>query len=178
MDWLKDIINRLLSIFPRIWICSPAEAGVLITIGKHTSIKEAGWYIFWPLIQRVVWMEIKTQVVDLRTQSVRAKCGTSVAVSGAIQYRVIDVKRAILDVQDVDKSLSTLALGIILEFVKRRSLDECMNIEELKGEILKGIREAATGWGLKIEKIYITDLDKARNIRLLTNKTTSLPSGE
>jgi len=178
VDWLKDIIDRLLSIFPRIWICSPAEAGVLITLGKYVSTKEAGWYVFWPLIQRIIWVEVKTQVVDLRIQSVRAKCGNSVAVSGAIQYRVVDVKRAILDVQDVDKSLSTLALGIILEFVKRRSLEECMSIEELKGEILKGIREAAAGWGLKIEKVYITDLDKARNIRLLTNKTTNITSEE
>ena len=35
----------------------------------------------------------------------------------------------------------------------------------LNKEILKGIKEAAQGWGAKIEKIYITDLDKTRNIR-------------
>jgi regulator of protease activity HflC (stomatin/prohibitin superfamily) len=172
MDWLRDIVNRLLSVFPRIWICAPHEGGVILTFGSRVSVKYAGWYIYWPLIQRIIFMEIKPQVVDLRIQSVRAKCGNSVAVSGAIQYRVIDPKRAILDVQDADRTLSTLALGIILEYVSKRSLDDCMSIDNLRAEILKGIRDAASGWGLKIERVYITDLDKARNIRLLTNGRT------
>jgi len=144
--------------------------GVVLTFGKRVSVKGAGWYVFWPLIQRIIWMDIKTQVVDLRNQSVRTKCGNSIVVSGAIQYYITDIKKAILDVQDLDKSITTLALGIILEFVKQRTLDECRDVNMLKAEILRGIRDAARGWGIKIEKVFITDLDRARNIRLLTNE--------
>lgn len=173
MEWLKVIVNKILSIFPCIWICSPNESGIRITFGKYVSAKEAGIYLWWPLIQKVVYMDVKTQVVDLRNQSVRTKCNNSVVVSGAIQYRITDVRKAILDVQDVDRSLITLALGIVLEYVKQRTLEECLDIENLKTEILKGIRDAAAGWGLKIEKVFITDLDRTRNIRLLTNNNTT-----
>lgn len=126
--------------------------------------------MYWPMIQKIIYMEITTQVVDLRAQSIRTQDNESTVVSGAIQYSVRDIKKAILNVQDVDKSLETLALGIIFDFVHSRKLDDCRNIEVLKAEILKGIKDAATGWGLKIEKVYITDLDKTRNIRLLFNK--------
>ena len=173
MHWLNDIIVRLLTIFPRLWCCLPHEAGVRITLGKTVSTLTPGWYVYWPLIQKLLDMEIKTQVVDLRNQSVRTTCGNSVVVSGAIQYRIVDISKAILDVQDIDRSLTTLALGIILEYVKQRTLDDCMDVDKLKTEILKGIRDAATGWGIKVEKVFITDLDKARNIRLLTNATIS-----
>jgi len=175
MEWLRDLFNRLLSIFPRIVILSPYEAGIRITLGNNCKQINSGWYLYWPLIQRIVWMEIQTQVVDLRNQSVRTKDGKSTVVSGAIQYSIKDVSKAILNVQDVDKSLEVLALGIILEFVKNKTLEECQNINALKDEIKKGIKEAAQGWGLKIEKVYITDLDKARNIRLLTNKLNQNP---
>lgn len=181
MDWLKDIINRLLSVFPRVWLCAPNEAGVRITFGKFVSTKSAGWYIYWPLVQSIVWMDIKTQVVDLKNQSIRTKCGASIVVSGALQYKIVDVKKAILDVQDLDKSLATLALGIIFDFFHKQTLVECMDIDALKTEVLRGLRDAASGWGLKIEKIYITDLDKARNIRLLTDwnsTTTPISIGE
>lgn len=114
-------------------------------------------------------MEVQTQVVDLRSQSVRSKDGHSLVVSGAIQYSIKDINKAVFNVQDVDKSLETLALGIILEFVKNRTVEECQDIVALKKEILRGIKDAAQGWGLKIERVYITDLDKARNYRLLTN---------
>ena len=170
MEWLKDLVNRLLSIFPRILILGPHEAGVRITFGKRATKLGAGWWIYWPLVQRILYMEIPTQVVDLRAQSIRTQDNESTVVSGAIQYSVKDVKKAILDVQDVDKSLETLALGIIFDFVHSRKLGDCQNIETLKAEILRGIKDAAVGWGLKIERIYITDLDKTRNIRLLLNK--------
>lgn len=170
MEWLKDLINRLLSIFPRILILGPHEAGVRIT-GKIWATKlGAGCWFYWPLIQKMLSMEVPTQVVDLRAQSIRTQDNESTVVSGAIQYSIKDIKKACLDVQDVDKSLETLALGIIFDFVHNRKLNECQNIETLKTEILKGIKDAATGWGLKIERVYITDLDKTRNIRLLLNK--------
>jgi regulator of protease activity HflC (stomatin/prohibitin superfamily) len=170
MEWLKEIFDRILAVFPRIWLCGPHEAGVIITFGKYISSKGAGIYIYWPLVQRIIWMDIKTQIIDLPCQSVRTKCGSSVVVSGAIQYRIIDVRKAAIDVQDADKSIVTLALGITFEFVKRRTLEECTtDTDGLRTEILKGIREASEGWGLKIERIFITDLDKTRNIRILTN---------
>ena len=128
-----------------------------------------GWYLFWPLIQRIVWMEVQTQVVDLRTQSIRTKDNYEIIVSGAVQYSIKDVEKAIINVQDVDVAIMTISLGIILEFIKNRTLGECQDLDNLKNEILKGLKEAAKGWGLKIEKIFITDLGKARNLRLLTN---------
>ena len=169
MEWLREIFERLLSIFPRILILAPYEAGIRITFGKRVTKLGAGWYIYWPLIQKIIWMEIQTQVVDLRAQSVQTKDVATIIVSGAIQYRINDVYKACVNVQDIDKSLESLALGIILEFVKNRTLVECENIDNLKNEILKGIREAASGWGVKIEKVFMTDLGRTRNIRLLTN---------
>lgn len=172
MEWLQQVFDRFLSVFPRIQLIPPNQSAVRVTFGKHVKVLNPGWYIYWPLIQIVDWAIIKTQVVDLRAQSVGTKDKKSIVVSGAIQYSIRDIKRALLEVQDYDKSLETLALGIIFEFVSNKRFDECLNIEQLKSEILKGVREAAQGWGIKIERVYITDLDKVKNIRLLSNGTT------
>jgi len=172
MDWLRELLQQLFCFIPRPILLTPYEAGLRFTFGKFIKKITNGWFFWIPLFQKIVYMEIQTQVVDLRSQSVRTKDGQSVIVSGAIQYSIKNVEKAILNVQDVDKSLETLALGVILEFVKNKTLEDCHNIEALKKEILRGIKDAAQGWGLKIEKIYITDLDKTRNIRLLTNGET------
>lgn len=167
MDWIKELFQKLTCFIPRPLLLTKYEAGIRISFGKFNKSITAGWFWYIPLFQKIVWMEIQTQVVDLRGQSVRTEDGQSVIVSGAIQYSIKDIYKAFFNVQDIDKSLETLALGIILEFVNNRTLDECEKVEELKKEILKGIREAAQGWGVKIERIYITDLDKVRNIRLI-----------
>ncbi len=170
MGWLQVIIERLTCFIPRPTIMTTCEAGVRFTFGKYIQVITNGWFWYIPLFQRIQWMEIQTQVIDLRSQSIRTADGQSAIVSGAIQYSVKDVKKAILNVQNVDTALEKLALGVILEFVKNKTLVECHDIEALKKEILRGIKEAAQGWGLKIERVYITDLDKCRNLRLLTNE--------
>jgi len=101
---------------------------------------------------------------------VNTKDGRNVIVGGGIQYKIISIKNAILNVQDFDKALETLALGIILEFVAKRTLKECEDIHALKAEILEGVKNAAGNWGLKIQRIFITDFGDARNIRLLKER--------
>ena len=169
MDFLKVLFDKLLSIFPCIFILTPYEAGIRVTFGTRVKAKGAGWYVMWPLIQRFVWMVVNSQIIDLRNQSIRTKDNRDIIVSGAIQYCIKDVEKAICNIQNVDTAIITLSLGIILEFVSLHDLSECGNKEELKKEILRGLREASTGWGIKIERVYITDLGIARNIRLLGN---------
>ena len=167
MNWLKELIQQFTCFIPRPLLLSKYEAGVRITFGKWNKEVQAGWFWYVPLFQKIIYMEVQAQVVDLRGQSVQTKDGLSVIVSGAIQYSIDDIYKAVFNVQDVDKSLETLALGVILEYVKNRSLKECQDILSLKKEILSGVIDAAHGWGVDIEKIYITDLDKTRNIRLI-----------
>lgn len=171
MDWLQALIERLTCFIPRPTIMTVYEAGLRFTYGKYIKTVTNGWFWYVPLFQRIQWMDIQTQVIDLRSQSIRTSDGQSVIASGAIQYSVKDVKKAILNVQNVDTALEKLALGIILEFINSKTLADCHDIEALKREILRGIKEAAQGWGLKIERVYITDLDKTLNLRLLTNGT-------
>jgi len=122
MEWLKVIFDRLLSIFPRILILTSYEAAIRVTFGKYCKSKQTGWYIYWPLIQRVIWLEIQTQVVDLRTQSIRTKDNKDIIISGAIQYSIKDIKKAIENVQDIDKAIETISLGIVFNFVHSKSL--------------------------------------------------------
>jgi len=170
MEWLRELIQRLTCFIPRPLLLTDYEAGVRVTWGKWNKRIFSGLFWYIPLFQKIIYMEIQTQVVDLRGQSVQTKDGLSVIVSGAIQYSIKDVYKAIFNVQNVDVSLETLALGIILEYVKKHTLKECQEEMVLNKEILKGIKEAAQGWGVKIEKVYITDLDKTRNIRLIGNR--------
>jgi len=170
MEWLKELFDKILSIFPQIYILTPYEAGIRITLGKRVKAKSAGWYLIWPLFQRFVWQEIQPQIIDLRNQSIRTIDGHELIVSGAIQYKIVDIKNSILNVQNVDKAVQTTCLGMVVDFMTTKTMRECQNLENLKTEILRGLRIASKGWGLKIEKIFITDLGKTRNIRLLSNE--------
>jgi regulator of protease activity HflC (stomatin/prohibitin superfamily) len=118
------------------------------------------------LVQKIIRMDVVTQVVDLPPQTVTTKDGHCLVASGTIRYRIVDIEKALFAVQDVDKAFSTLALGVILEYISTRDLADCGDIEAVKKELRRGVAEAASGWGLKIEQVYLTDLGKVRSLRL------------
>lgn len=169
MNWLINFIDRLFCFIPRPWIVEPDESGIRITWGNRVKDCPPGWYLWWPLFQVVQKIVVVPQVVDLRSQSIKTKDNHSIIVSAAIQYKVVEVRKTLLNVYDYDKSIQTLALGVIAEYVKNRTLEECQDFAAIREEIRKSVVDTMGNWGLKIQNIYITDLDEAKTIRVLTN---------
>lgn len=177
MEWLTNILETLRNVFPRTFTVFPDEGGVRITLGTKVKTLKPGWYIYWPIIQHAEKISVTPQAVDLRAQSVRTEDGTDMAIGGAILYRISDAKKAILEVQDYDRSIQILALGVIAEFMGEHSLAD-LKIADLREVILKGVREEAAGFGLRIMKVKITDLGCAKNLRVLGDAAIYKPEFE
>lgn len=154
--------------FPTIQLVSPDECGVKITLGKWVNEIPPGWYILWPVIQTFEGAKVKPQIKDLRAQSVWTADHKELVISGAVKYYIADVRKALLEVFDYDANIQALALGMIQRNCARHKEVE-IKTPELEEVVLKALREESQGWGLRIQKVYITDVGRARNIRLLTN---------
>ncbi|MCK5608867.1 hypothetical protein KAR91_43745 [Candidatus Pacearchaeota archaeon] len=174
MTWLTNLIDRLLSIFPRLVLIAPDETGVRYTPGfiqgVHIKSLMPGWWLYWPLIQNIETIRCKTQIVDLRPQSVWTQDRIEMTVSGAIRYRVRSAQKALLEVYDYDQNIQAVALGIIQQYIREHELEN-LNTQQIEQEVLKGVRKASEGWGLYIEKVYITDIGRTQNIRILLNES-------
>jgi len=170
MNWILDLLDRITSFIPRLYYVQPDEAGVRVTCGNIVKVICPGLWLFLPVVQTITIVVVTPQVVDLRGQSVISN-GKDYIISGAIMYRIDNAEKAILAVQDFDRSLQVLSLGIIANYSKSHDLSHPDAFELLQTEILKGVREAASGWGLKIMKVYLTDLGNVSNIRVIGNTT-------
>ena len=173
MKFLNKLYDTIWKGIPRLETLQPDEAGVKVTLGKYEKVLGPGYYFLWEVFQQIHYLTVTPQWVDLRGQSVFAKYGVNMTVSGAIRYRITDARKALLSINDVDKSLATLALGIILEYVGKREVAECTNPAGLAEEILKGVREQASGWGVKVMEVKITDWGTTQNLRVIMNDSTS-----
>lgn len=177
MNWLTQLIDRLLCWIPRIWLVSPDEGGVRVTLGNRVHPTGPGWYIYWPLIQECTKVTVTPQVVDIRSASVLTADMQNLCCGGAIKYRIKDAATAILKIQDYDQSLQALCLGVISRYISKREFKACIDIEDIEDCVLKGIREAARGWGLDIMSVYITDIGQAKNLRILAGGPTTTIMG-
>jgi len=192
MDWLFQFFEKILSVIPRVWIVDPDELGVRVTPklwhgwpwnkddtygGVWVTEMRPGWYFVWPIFQNAEKVKVKTQVVDLPAQSAWTKDGQEVVISGALRYHLTSAVKALFKNYDHDKNILTLALGVIHDFIAEKTLEELVSSarKELKSEILRGVKEESKGWGIAIEKVYLTDTGKVVNYRVLGGSSTILP---
>ena len=174
MDFLTRLYEAIRKLVPRIELIQPDEAGIRVTLGTREKVLPPGWYLYWPIIQEIFFSTVTTQVQDVRCQSITSKDRRDMVVSGAIRFKITDIRKAMLEVKDCEESLIALSLGVLLSVASTMTEEELADTEKLGDNILKKIREEASGWGLKIQRVYITDLGRTRNIRLLTNDTVRI----
>ncbi len=171
MEWLTELLTAIRNFFPKSFTVLPDEGGVRITLGTKVKLLKPGWYIYYPPIQYVEKIGVTPQPIDLRAQSVLTTDDKDLAISGAILYKIVDARKAILEVQNYDKNVVNIALGVIAEHIGSHASDK-LEVEKLREAVLTKVREEAAGFGLKIMRFYITDLGHTRNLRVFGETRT------
>jgi regulator of protease activity HflC (stomatin/prohibitin superfamily) len=167
MEWLGKLLEAIRDLFPALFMVEPSEGGIRLTLGKYVKTLKPGWYVYWPVIQFCDSVDVVPQVVDLRPQSCLTADMKDVVISGGVKYRVSDARKAMFSVSDYDKDIQVMSLGIIAEFISKHLFEDINEFVALQDIILVGIREEAAGMGLKIMKVYITDIGTNKNIRMM-----------
>lgn len=170
MSLFTSIADFLLNV-PPYAVIEPNEGGVFLRGGKYKKTLACGWYWKYPIYDTVRTLDITTQVINLPNQSITTKDGHCAAASGAIEYSISDVRKALLCIQDFDISLQNLAMGTIAHYLNRKIYADCTDIGGLESEVLKALRRKVEDWGLYITKFWITDFAEHKVYRIMTHDT-------
>ena len=174
MTWLTQLLDRLFCWVPRLWFVQPDESGVRITLGNRVKDCPPGWYTEWPLIHTVIKVNVAMQGVRFAIQSVTTKDDVDLAIRGAVLYRITNARKAIFETADFDDALEAVTGGVIEQFVSSKTYANLSDREALKTEIKNGLRKEAEGWGIRLMRVYVPDIGRVRNIRVLSDHTESL----
>ena len=79
------------------------ERGVVFLLGRFWKVKGPGLVVIVPGIQQMIRVDLRTRVLDVPTQDVISRDNVSVKVNAVIYYRVIDVEKAIIQVEYFDR---------------------------------------------------------------------------
>ncbi|KKL26562.1 hypothetical protein LCGC14_2394080, partial [marine sediment metagenome] len=108
MEFLNKIYDTLVKLIPRLELIQPDEMGVRVTLGTREKILCPGWYLFWGLFQEIFYTTVTTKVKDIRCQSIPSVDRRDMTISGAIRFKISDIRKAMLEVNDYEDSLEAL----------------------------------------------------------------------
>ena len=87
-----------LLLFSAFNILKEYERGVIFMLGRYWKVKGPGLIIVIPGIQKMVKVSLRTVVMDVPPQDVITRDNVTVKVNAVIYFRVMDPRKAIIEV--------------------------------------------------------------------------------
>ena len=135
------------------------ERGVFFTRGKFSGIKNPGWTLYFPIFQKIQTVDIRTKAVDVPYQEAITKDNIPVRINAVVYYAVIDVSKAILEVQNYHNAISQLAQTTMRNSIGERELDELLqNRSAIAEEIKTELDNKTDKWGIDVSALELKDI--------------------
>ncbi|NQV02139.1 MAG: slipin family protein, partial [Bacteroidia bacterium] len=113
----------LLLLFTSVKMITQYERGILFRMGKVRDPKGPGLLIKYPLIDRLVRVDLRTITLNVPAQDIITKDNVSVRVSAVVYYKVLDPVKAIIEVEDYEMATSQLAQTTLRSICGQDELD-------------------------------------------------------
>jgi regulator of protease activity HflC (stomatin/prohibitin superfamily) len=160
MPYLIPIILIVALIYNSIKILMEYERGVIFFLGKFQTVKGPGLIIVWPVVQKMVRVNLQTVTMEVPAQDVITRDNVSVKVNAVIFFRVVDPQHAILAVQDYLYSSSQIAQTTLRSVLGQSQLDELLSKrEEINVELQRIIDQQTEPWGVKVSAVEVKNVD-------------------
>ncbi len=155
------IIVFLVILVNTIKILPEYERGVVFRLGRLLPrAKGPGLIIIIPFIDRLVRVSLRTIVHDVPPQDVITKDNVSVKVNAVVYFRVMDPKRAIVEVENYHYATSQLSQTTLRSVLGQAELDDLLSQRERLNNELQQILDMHTDpWGIKVSMVEVKHVD-------------------
>ena len=161
MPVLIVIALLVLYVIGSIKILSEYERAVIFRLGKLLSRpKGPGVILVFAPIDRMVRVGLRTVVVDVPPQDVITKDNVSVKVNAVVYYRVVDPRRAVVEVENYNYATSQLSQTTLRSVLGQVELDDLLSQRERLNHQLQQILDQRTDpWGIKVSAVEVKHVD-------------------
>jgi len=148
-------------------ILNEYERGVIFRLGRALRFaKGPGLIILIPLVDRMQKVSMRIVAMDVDPQDIITRDNVSVKVNAVIYFRVIDPKKAIIEVQDYTYAMSQLAQTTLRSVCGQAELDELLSDREKINTELQEILDTHTDpWGIKVANVELKHIDLPQEMK-------------
>ena len=137
------------------------ERAVVFRLGKLLSQpKGPGVVLVFAPIDRMVRVSLRTIVLEVQPQDVITRDNVSVKVNAVVYFRVMDPRRAIVEVESYHYATSQLAQTTLRSVLGQVELDDLLSQRERLNRQLQEILDQHTDpWGVKVSSVEVKQVD-------------------
>jgi regulator of protease activity HflC (stomatin/prohibitin superfamily) len=148
-------------LFMSINILNEYERGVIFRLGKLLpQPKGPGVILVFAPIDRIVRVSLRTVVMDVPPQDVITRDNVSVKVNAVVYFRVMDPRRAIVEVESFHYATSQLSQTTLRSVLGQVDLDDLLSERErLNQQLQLQLDQHTDPWGIKVSSVEVKHVD-------------------
>jgi regulator of protease activity HflC (stomatin/prohibitin superfamily) len=154
-------------VFSSIQILAEYERGVIFRLGKLLDQPKGPGVVFvFRPIDRIVRMSLRTVVLDVPPQDIITRDNVSVKVNAVVYFRVIDPRRAVVEVENYNYATSQLAQTTLRSVLGQAEMDDLLAERDRLNQQLQSILDKQTDpWGIKVSAVEVKHVDLPQDMQ-------------
>jgi regulator of protease activity HflC (stomatin/prohibitin superfamily) len=155
------VLILVLYLISSIKILAEYERGVIFRLGRVLpNIKGPGIILVFAPIDRLVRLSLRIETLDVPPQDVVTRDNVTVKVNAVMFFRVMDPRRAILEVANYLYATSQLAQTTLRSVLGEVDLDDLFSQRDKINMRLQSVLDVETDpWGIKVAKVEVKAVD-------------------
>jgi regulator of protease activity HflC (stomatin/prohibitin superfamily) len=143
------------------------ERGVLFRLGKvRGGPRGPGVVLIIPLVDRLHRVSLRIVTMPIQSQGIITRDNVSVDVSAVAYYRVADVVRSVVAIENVASAINQIAQTTLRAVVGRHTLDETLAETETINRNIREILDVQTEeWGVQVTVVELKDIQLPESMK-------------
>jgi len=166
-DRIMDWIEYTIAYFQFLFVIDQYDMAVVLRFGKYNRTVGPGLHLIYPFgIEEEMYDTVVRTTSYLETQTVTTSDGKAVNITAILVYKIGNIKRWLLEVDDAEDALHDMTYGIISELAETKTWAEVMK-PAFMDEVTELVQEEAITWGARVEAVKLSDRVASKSLRLM-----------
>lgn len=154
------VLLVLVTAFKSFRIVRPYQRGVVERLGRYHATANPGLKVIIPLIDKLILVDMREQVVEVPAQEVITSDNVVVTVYAVVYNEATDAQRLLYNVANFELAVTKLAQTNLRNLIGDLALDEALTSSLKINTHLRDILDDATdGWGVRVVRVEILRID-------------------
>jgi len=141
-------------------IANQWERAIVLRLGRFVALKGPGLFFIIPIIDVVAyWIDIRVIASAFKAEKTLSKDTVPVDVDAVLFWKVVDPKKAALDVADYASAISWASQTALRDVIGKTLLSDMLEgREKISSELQKIIDERTEPWGVNVISVEVKDV--------------------
>ena len=171
---LLALLLVIITLWQSFAIVDAYEKEALTVFGEYRKLLEPGINIIPPFVSRTYPFDMRTQTLDVPRQEAITRDNSPVTADAVVYIKVMDAKKAFLEVDDYKNAVSNLAQTTLRAVLGDMELDDTLNKrQEINAKIRKELDEPTDEWGIRVESVEVREVNPSKDVQQAMEQQTS-----